>query len=315
MQLTPDIISEVLFSSAITFGREKGKVKNQIELPKFILADMAVAAVLSFNDDGSVQDYGELRTTLNAVINKKMHNNTLEFVYYDVITHSVILFTDEYLTKLETGETKIKDLVMRYFKLWYAKKCGSGRNQTEGYNEQFKTFSKTEVEYLRRQLIPIATVPRDLTAVHNAIEYAIQVSPLHPHIVKDTGFDIKGSRVEQSTTWWIHHPIAKIYLDTDNDLDVLSESILTKLLEDCGFSDKESLTEIKELDIDLSEMNLTSVNDLIAQKYGYADDNQRIAEVKRIISTNALADDDVKEETPPDADEVLDLTSLDVDWH
>lgn len=313
--LTPEIMAEALYSGVVTLGRDKGKLKANLELPRAILVDMQRVAFLDISNEGIVRNSSEARASLNQRLSELMSNTTIEFVYYDEVTQSMFAFTDSYLTKLETGEAKIIELVMSYFDLWYIKKCGHGKNKTEAHYEMFKTFSKTEVEYLRRELIPIATVPHSLTAIYNAIEYAIQVSPLHAHITKDTGFNVKGTRLESATTWWINLPIAKMYLGVESDFDVLSSVILNKLLEDAGFSDKPARLEIQELKIDLSEMNLNSVDDLIALKHGFAEDNMRQKEIKRIISTNALDDDSIFDEPKVEADKAHDLTSIDLDWH
>lgn len=313
--LTPEIMTEALYSGVLTLGKDKIKSKATLELPRAILVDMQIVTYLDISNDGIVQNSSEARTRLNQILSKRMAETEVEFVYYDEVTQSIIAFTDAYLKKLETGETKIIDLVMSYFRLWYLKKCGGGKNKTEGHHDMFKTFSKTEVEYLRRELIPIATVPHSLTAVYNAIEYATQVSPLHPHITKDTGFNVKGTRIEGATTWWINFPIAKIYLNADSDFEVLSEKLLIKLMEDAGFSDKPAQTDIKELEINMADMNLNSVEDLIAIKHGYAEDNGRQKEIQRIISTNALSDDVGSEAPKVEADAVHDLGSIDLDWH
>lgn len=232
--------------------------------------------------------------TVENKLKQVLNGGEIEFIFQDPITKSVIIFTEEYVDKLVSGEIPVGTLAINYMRQWYSLKCGPGRKKTREHHERFKTFSQREIQYLERTYIPIIVAPKELAPVYNLIDTMIQISPLADYIVKDIGFNVHGKKVDSSIALWLPRIVGKEYLEVQDDHQVLSQNILKKLVVETGFLGKPPVERPRIIPKGIiTHLDSSPVDDFILSKNNMMREKYQEEKIKAMISEEVFVEDNL----------------------
>lgn len=302
-----NMLAEVIYSSVMSMdvNSKTGKIFSETDfsqLPKIISFDMVFSTSLTVfgkNFTFDIEDGKQLENSFEVIelikqkIDKCLKGKGLEFVYQDAITKSVCLFSEDYINKLESKEIPLGELVLNYYRQWYNLKCGEGRHKTRKHHERYSTFSQREIEYLRRTYMPIIVISKELAPVYNLIETIIELSPIKEYVIKDSGYDVHGRKVDQSISYWLPREVAKAYLGVQTDEEAIYYDLLKKLVLEAGFLGKPAVqnkNQIPEMFFD-SVKSKREADDYILSRNNFTRERTVEKEVSRLISADATVDD------------------------
>lgn len=324
--LSNKLLAEVILSSAISLEYATGaKTRNRGEhqvFPKRIIFDFKPEhsyfvvnnkTIININNGdkilGTDSIVEEIKKSLvdGDATDDLSANYAFEFIKMDEVTRSVLIFSKDYISQYENADGNyLGKMVLDYFDVWYMGKVGKGKYQAKAHHEIFRSFSIKETEYFNHSYIPIAVTPKDLNPISKAIEVAINRSPLHEFVETTVGYNISGSRVDGSKTFWIPTIVAKEYLEESDDLKVFSRRVLEKLMVNAGFCGVPAVQNEKQIsNAVLTKADITKTADEFILRKRYPENSD--SAVALAVRPKALISMDIKEEDnfiPDDAGEI-----------